>query len=173
MDLVTEIKTSVPKEVVYFDHLTMDVVAEGMVVKAKSELFHNWIKSQQALKTGDGELCTYTIRKSDPVAFHNKVGPMGHEFYTPQDKWNYSVPYGLAQIGYGEYFVDEKPNLIWMFSTKLGEGTEVLFKTPISLNNWEDYFTTCCKAIQDIWYRELRRVSITAKFKEILEEPNV
>lgn len=170
MELITEITTKLPKEVVYFDYLTMDLVPQGLLVKAKSKLFSDWIKSSQSFQAnGLHEYWTHKSTPSRPCL----LGSPGQQFYTPLDKWNYSVPYGIAQLPLAEYFLEEKPNLIWLFAVGLDEGTEVLFRHPISLNNWEDYFTNCCRAIQDIWIKELRTVTISASFKERLQEPNV
>jgi hypothetical protein len=159
LKLATEVVVSTPREMVYFDHLQMDIVPEGLLVKAKAPLFAEWIKSQ-SLPAGAGtspSQPTFNIRGSG-------------KFYYPADTWAYQKPYGFAAHGAWNYFADEKPNLIWLFNTALAEGCEYTFKLPISHNNWEDYFTMCCRAVQEIWVKELRHASISAKFKEILDE---
>lgn len=155
MKLSTEIITNTPQELVYFDYLTMDIVPKGLLVKAKAPLFAEWIKTQSQ-KSDGGKLPTWTLAGSG-------------KFYYPADQWTYTQPWGYAMYNHLKYFADEKPNLIWLFHTELATGCEMTFPEPISINNWEDYFTTSCRAVQDIYTRELRQASVSARFKEILE----
>lgn len=165
MELITELRTKTPQEITYFDYLTMDIVPEGLLVKAKSKVFADWIKAQGIYKD---TLSTPALMKLKSTSYAKLIGPPDLMLYQPLDKWNYGMPYGLAQWGFGDYFGDEKPNLMWLFHPELETGCEFLFRTPISLNNWEDYFTSCCKSIQDIWCKELRTASISATFKELV-----
>jgi len=168
MELVTEVSVKLPSELVYFDYLTMDLDRRGVRIKAKSPTFAEWIRTSQTLSSSPQAL---SARHPLAQLLHPATPEAGTPlFYIPLDTWSYHRSEGIAHPNYTDYFPEsDKPNLFWLFHSQLGEGMDLLWQLPISLNNWEDYFTSCCRAVQDIWAKELRRVTLSAKFKELLE----
>lgn len=156
MKLVTEVSCTTQEEVEYFPLLEMEVAPGGLLVRAKSPAFAAWIKGSEIQRKEGSPPKTWTFQ--------------GKSFYYPTEKWSYDIPRVFAGYGGSQpYFADDRANLFWLFSTELEEGFEVLMPNPISLNNLEDYFTSSCQQIQALWSKDLRRVVLSARFKEVLK----
>lgn len=159
MKLSTETTLIIPQDVVYFDMFSVGLERDGVVIKAKAPLFADWIKGTQSVKTASGKPKLY-----------REIGPWDQSsecFLVPDHSWQETKSYGFAPTGgQGSWFWNDRPNLVWLFHVDLGTGMEIKVKQPISLNNWEDYFTACCSTITSIYTQELRQALAEAKFIE-------
>lgn len=172
MQLKVTLQSSTKKEVLFFDELTMLLTPGGLNIKAKSPVFAEWIKSSQVLLGGvDGTELLEAIKclPASKSIMTQHLGEEAKNFYCPCEVWSWQKPYGWAHLQNFEFFSDEKPNLFWLFHKGLAEGFDITVKKQLSINDWEDYFTSCCKAVQEIWVKELRSALLSASFSEVLE----
>jgi len=157
MKLVTQITTTSPSELEYFPELKMEVTKDGVEVYARAPLFAEWIKNSQIIHKEDQE--------APPTWTKAGVG----KFYYPLESWAYSRPNAFAAQNSWGLFADERVNMIWLFNCSLATGATTLLKGAVSANNFEDYFESCCRSVQEFYVRELRRAAISVCFKEILQ----
>lgn len=157
MDLKTLLTVTTPNEFQYFESLEMEIIPEGLEIRAKSPLFAKWIKETQ----------TQQQLPPIPGMVAPKIGPKEAKFWRPTTQWEWG-PYGFAAMD-SQYFAEERPNLMWLFNTELDKGCVTHFYRAISINNWEDYFTTCAKSIQNLYLDHMRSACVKLRFSEILE----
>ncbi len=157
MKLATEIVASSPSEIEYFPELKMEITKEGVEIYAKAPLFSEWIQRSQVSQRDAGGATLPTWTRAG-------VG----KFYYPSEAWAYSRANMFAQANMFGLFCEERANMLWLFHVGLAEGCTTTLKGPVSANNFEDYFESCCRNIQDLYVKELRRVVIAAHFKEVL-----
>jgi hypothetical protein len=162
MKLKTTLVVNTSSEHAYFDYLRMKMVDEGLVVEGKSPLFAAWMKTLyeptptfQAMRTSHpwyvGPKTYYRLAKEFP--------PRG---LVQSPGWIYPDEF--------QFFSDSRPNLMWLLHKDLGTGFSITVKQPISLNNFQDYFSECCEAVRDIYTGMLRQASAEATFSEIWPE---
>ena len=160
MELVTTTKLTLPssESITYFGPLSMEMLDEGLLIKGRSPLFAKFIQER------------YASPPEEVPSFKTKWGK-AESFLQLKTAF---PPNGIsAFIRYGEpnYFQDAEPNMIWLLHRDLATGFSLLVEQPISLNNFEDYFTSCCAAIQDIYTKFLRKASAEATFAEVWGKP--
>jgi hypothetical protein len=147
-----EITSSMDQEVAYFDHLSMKLVDEGLLVRAKSPTFGNFFSSL-AEKTPLGNPSTFTA----PEIWKNgRYFNIGRRFPPNLDV--------LCRADYFCLFVEGNPNLLWLTNVDMAKGFEQLIPEALSLNNFEDYFMGSCLAIQTLYQTQLRKGELEAKF---------
>lgn len=167
--LRTVVEAEVLEEVGYFDYLDMEMVDEGLLIRAKSPLFGKWIENITDKKVGVVASSavawaggTYYIPPGTYDALGNR-GVRGPEVWPPRGVQC------VAFLDYSPFFSEGSPNVLWMFHTKLGEGFSLTVRQPTSPNNFEDYFQECVQAVQDIYTTCLRKASLHATFAELWE----
>jgi hypothetical protein len=173
MKLKVTLQSSTKTDVLYFDELTMLLTPGGLNIKARSPLFAEWIKTGQILLGGAENtepLEAFKYLAASKSAMIQALGEEAKNFYVPTETWSWQKPYGWVHLQNFELFADEKPNLFWLFHKGLAEGFDITLKKQLSINDWEDYFTACCKAIQEIWLKELRSAVLSASFSEVLKD---
>ena len=163
MKLKTTLVVGTEAEHNYFDYFRLKMVDEGVQLQAKSPLFGAWMQS-----FCDAEPTYLALRTTHPWY----DGPKAYKKFVRE--WPPAMG-GGESIGwiYPEqvhFFEEGRPNLLWLAHKDLATGINLVVKQPISLNNFQDYFSECCESIRDIYVGLLRKANAEATFSEVWPE---
>lgn len=152
MRLATETEVLIPEELEFFPHFSVEATDKGTVIEARSPVFAAHINA-------------LGLKSNLPKSDLHKVWKGGVYQYPRDFEWNtYSVNYSNG------FFAGESANLVWLLHPDLEKGFTLVCPEPLSLNNLEDYFTSACAELRQIYLTRIRRASFRATLKEYSDE---
>ncbi len=152
-----EVTAGMLEESTYFETLRMRMIDEGLLITARSPAFATAI-SAAANRTPTGKASTQVGTDSWK---NGKFFSVNRAAFPPRQVEGLACFYAQGI----HYFYDSCVNVPWLLHVGLGEGFELVVPYPISMNDFEDYFTRSCAAIQDIYRQVLRKGELEATFK--------
>lgn len=135
-----------PKEILEFE---LELISSGVRFKAKSEPLHAYISSLPKMEV------------------EKKFSPVWKDFGLVPRKLS-SLPNFFANyVSYGWFDLNDKPNLVWLCSSKLGEGFEVVVPVPMSLSNMTDFFNGVQDSVASFYTTYVRGVKLTTRLTDL------
>jgi hypothetical protein len=150
------------EEVKYFEKLKLELVETGVRIQAKSPMFYDFFAGVTP-KTAAGKPTTYGGGDNLPTRIMHVPSGLFRSYTTTGGR---KILFHSTDVN---LFHEGCPNLSWLLSLDLGKGLDIVVRQPMSLNDFEDYFSECCTFIQEFYLRNMRRGSLAATFTSVEE----
>lgn len=159
MQLETLLSAKVDEKLEFFPEFKVSLTEEGIQIYAKSPIFAEMIAKQPGLKPGDD----YMMKpwRGNSLRLYSKLPKLSRYL---------SFEYGVWLRNRDEDGPRSNPNLFWLTHPDLAKGCTITIREPIALNDVEDYFTTACASLREIYMHHIRTAEFRAKLSEIFEK---
>lgn len=159
MQLETLLSARVDERLEFFPEFKLSLEEEGICIQARSPLFAE-LFSKQAYRQGSSEELLLRPWKDNSLRLFAKTSKLG-KYIQPE----YGLFQGRRDDGDGLL-----PNLLWLTHPDLGSGCKVVLREPVPLNDLEDYFTSACAALREIYVHHIRSAEFVAKLSEVFKQ---